>query len=189
MNNFMIGILAIQGDYEAHANILKQLNVKYTFVVSVEQLKECDGLIIPGGESSTILKFILLNGLFDEIIKFNKSGKPIFGTCAGAILLANKAINPEQKSLGLIDITIERNGYGRQLESRILMGETSLKDLSQKMAFIRAPKIIKLGKGVDIMARCDKEIVSVKQNKCIATTFHPELTSDFSWHKFFLSLV
>lgn len=182
----MIGILAIQGNYEAHARILSQLNMRYSFIVSPDQLKKCDGLIIPGGESSTMLKFILANGLFDEIKNFNAQHKPILGTCAGAILLAKEVISPAQTSLGLIDITIERNGYGRQFESHILTGEELLNHRPQEMLFIRAPKILKTD-GVKIVATCQNEVVGVEQNHCIALTFHPELLNITFWHEYFFS--
>ncbi|MGD9108977.1 MAG: pyridoxal 5'-phosphate synthase glutaminase subunit PdxT [Gammaproteobacteria bacterium] len=188
MNNKKIGILAIQGGYVAHAKILAQLEVEHSLVVSVEQLKQCDALIIPGGESSTILKFITANGLFEEIISFHACGKPIFGTCAGAILLAKKVINPPQKSLGLINVTIKRNAYGRQLESHIATGKNLVNNQQQEMVFIRAPKIMELGPQIKVLATCEEEPVAVEENNCLLTTFHPELSSDLFWHKYFLGM-
>lgn len=188
MSNKNIGILAIQGGYAAHAEMLAQLKAKYSLVVSVEQLKKCEALIIPGGESSTILKFITANGLFEEIINFNKQGKPIFGTCAGSILLAKEVINPSQKSLGLVNVTIKRNAYGRQLQSHISMGKNLINNKQQEMVFIRAPKIIEIGSKVKVLATCEEEPVAVEENDCLLTTFHPELSSDLFWHKYFLKM-
>ncbi|MGD9153360.1 MAG: pyridoxal 5'-phosphate synthase glutaminase subunit PdxT [Gammaproteobacteria bacterium] len=184
----MIGVLAIQGGYAAHAEMLAQLKVQYSLVVSVEQLKKCTALIIPGGESSTILKFITANGLFEEIISFHKQGKSIFGTCAGAILLAKKVINPPQKSLDFVDITIKRNAYGRQLQSHIAIGKNLINNQLQEMVFIRAPKIIELDPKVKVLATCGEEPVAVEENNCLLTTFHPELSSDLFWHKYFLEI-
>lgn len=184
----MIGILSIQGGYAAHAEILAQLKIKYSLIISVEQLKKCEALIIPGGESSTMLKFITANGLFEEIINFHREGRPIFGTCAGAILLAKKVINPPQKSLGLVNVTMKRNAYGRQLESHIAIGKNLVNNQQQEMVFIRAPKIIKFGAKVKLLATCEEEPVVVFENNCLLTTFHPELSKDLFWHKYFLGI-
>jgi len=182
----MIGVLAIQGDYMAHASILAQLKENYCLIVSAEQLNKCDGLIIPGGESPTILNIILQNGLFEAIKKFHTQGKPIFGTCAGAILSAKKVINPEQKSLGLVDVIIKRNAYGRQLQSHIVMGKNLLNNQPQEMVLIRAPKITQLGANVKVLATYEEDAVVVLENNCLLTTFHPELSPDLFWHKYFL---
>jgi 5'-phosphate synthase pdxT subunit len=183
----LIGILAIQGSFAAHANCLKKLNVAYRYVKSVQQLQDCDALIIPGGESTTILKFITSNGLFDAILQMAAQNKPIFGTCAGAILLAKKIVNSDQPTFDLIDMTIERNAYGRQLDSIIQHGTTSLSDQPQEMVFIRAPKIHAIGKNVQVIGKYNNEIVCVRQNNCLATTFHPELSANTLWHEYFLS--
>jgi 5'-phosphate synthase pdxT subunit len=182
----MIGILAIQGGFREHAQALSQLNVNNSLIVSVDQLKKCDGLILPGGESSVMLKFMVENGLFEEIIKFNMRALPIFGTCAGAILLAKKVINPAQKSLGLVDITMKRNAYGRQLQSHIVTGKNLLNNKSQEMVLIRAPKITQLGANVKVLATYEEDAIVVSENNCLLTTFHPELSRDLFWHKYFL---
>lgn len=185
----LVGILAIQGDFAAHAKMLRQLQVDCCYVRTVAQLRDCMALIIPGGESTTILKFISNNNLLEAILEFTRQGKPIFGTCAGAILLATKVINPEQQSLGLIDMTIARNGYGRQLASFIQHGTTCLSEQTQEMVFIRAPKICNIGSQVKILGKCNQDIVCVQQNNCLAATFHPELSSSLIWHKYFLQLI
>jgi len=185
----MIGILAVQGGFAAHVRALTKLKVKNSLVVSAEQLKECDGLILPGGESSVMLKFITENNLFAEIINFSAQGKSIFGTCAGAILLAKDVINPQQKSLGLVNITMQRNAYGRQLQSHVAMGETTLSSEKQEMVFIRAPKITRIGSNVKILAMYKEEVVCVAENNCLLTTFHPELSPDLFWHKYFVAAI
>lgn len=185
----MIGILAIQGDYLAHAKILTQLKVDYCLIISAEQLEKCDGLILPGGESSTMLKFIVENGLFEAIINFNAQGKSIFGTCAGAILLAKNVINPQQKSLGLVNVIIQRNAYGRQLQSNIVIGKNLINNQPQEMILIRAPKITRIGSNVKILATYKEDIVCVAENNCLLTTFHPELSPDLFWHKYFVAAI
>ncbi len=181
----MIGILAIQGDYEAHAKMLAQLHVSYCFVKTVTQLNACRALIIPGGESTTLLHFISRNGLFDAMIQFAQKEKPIFGTCAGAILLAKTVKNPTQKNLGLMNITIERNSYGRQMESMIAKGQTSLSSDEEEMVFIRAPKILNVGDNVEVLATYQDHPVFVREGHCLAATFHPELSKSLLWHRYF----
>jgi 5'-phosphate synthase pdxT subunit len=187
-----IGILALQGDYEAHAKMLAKLDVAVGYVRHKEELLACDGLVIPGGESTTFLNLLEIIGLKKAILDFAGKGHPVFGTCAGAILLATNVKNPPQESLGLIDMTIERNAYGRQLASFVDVGENKLtnkKDESCEMVFIRAPKIISVEKSVRVLAEYDSNPVCVQQNNCLAATFHPELSDDLSWHRYFLSLV
>lgn len=184
----MIGILAIQGDYEAHARMLVQLKAPYCFVRSSLELQSCQALIIPGGESTTLLKFLENSDLLDAMLTFARENKPVFGTCAGAILLAQKVLNPSQKSLELIDITIERNGYGRQVESTIAMGETSLCKEKVEMVFIRAPRIVNVGPQVEVIATYKNDPVFVRQNNCLAATFHPELSESLMWHHYFITL-
>src|SRR3974390_2749147 len=136
-----IGILAIQGDFEAHAEMLQSLGVVTVEVRTVANLEGCDGIILPGGESTTQLQFLQEEGLFEAIRKFAKQGGAVFGTCAGAILLATNVKNPEQGSLGLLDMTVLRNGYGRQLASDVFFGESSLRKEPLEMVFIRGPII------------------------------------------------
>jgi len=180
-----IGVLALQGDFDAHRKRLEQLGAKVVLVKKAEQLDEIDGLVIPGGESSTLLKLLGKAG-FDKLKEFVRS-KPTFGTCAGAILLANDVENPKQASLGALDITIRRNAYGRQVDSSIREGEFQNHPI--EMVFIRAPKIERVGDRVEVIAREGNDPVLVRQNKTLAATFHPELSDDRRVHEFFLDLV
>ena len=184
-----IGILAIQGDFEAHSRALARLGVEATFIRSPEDMAELDGIILPGGESTTHLKMLAEEGLLEALRKFAREGGALFGTCAGAILLAKEVKNPPQESLGLLDISIVRNGYGRQLASDVRAGSTKLKDEPLEMVFIRAPIIERVGRGVEILGECDGRPVMVQQGRILAATFHPELTADSSVHAHFLSLV
>jgi pyridoxal 5'-phosphate synthase pdxT subunit len=180
-----IGVLALQGDFDAHRKRLEELGANVVLVKKPEQLDQIDGLVIPGGESSTLLKLLGQTG-FDKLREFVRS-KPTFGTCAGAILLANNVENPKQASLGALDITIRRNAYGRQVDSSIREGEFQNHPI--EMVFIRAPKIERVGDGVDVIAREGNDPVLVRQNKALAATFHPELSEDHRIHRFFLNLV
>ena len=180
-----IGVLALQGDFDAHRKRLAELGAEVVLVKKPEQLDEIDGLVIPGGESSTFLKLLGEAG-FEKLNQFVRV-KPTFGTCAGAILLANQVENPPQVGLGAIDIAIRRNAYGRQVDSSIregLFGDSPI-----EMVFIRAPKIERLGSGVEVLATEGKDPVVVRQGKTMAATFHPELTSDPRVHRAFLDLV
>lgn len=183
-----IGVLAIQGDYAAHAEALIEAGAVPVEVRKREELKDLDGLIIPGGESTTILKFLERRHFFDELKKFC-SMHPVFGTCAGAILLAREVRNPEQKSLGVLDAVIERNAYGRQIDSSILFAETELSGEKLEMVFIRAPRIVEAGPQVEVLARRDGKPTLVRQGHLMAATFHPELTPDRRVHKVFVDLV
>ena len=183
-----IGILAIQGDYEAHSKVLERLGVEHTLVTTAKDLEGVRGLILPGGESTTHLKVLTEEGLLDAIRKFAADGGPFFGTCAGAILLAREVRGPSQPSLGLLDIVVQRNGYGRQLASDVRLGRTKLKDEPVEMVFIRAPIIEAVGKGVDVLAEYEGHPVLVEQGRVMAATFHPELTSDGTIHEHFLKL-
>jgi 5'-phosphate synthase pdxT subunit len=183
-----VGILAIQGDYEAHARRLEELGAETSFIRKPEELDAIDAIVIPGGESSTILKFLERNGFFEKLRKFVKT-KPAFGTCAGAILLANEVENPTQASLGAMDILVRRNAYGRQLESDIRTATTKLGSEPLEMVFIRAPQIERVGSGVEILAEAEGLPVLVRQGKVMAATFHPELSPDTRVHAEFLKLV
>ncbi len=180
-----IGVLALQGDFDAHRKRLEELGVEVVLVKKPEQFDEIDGLVIPGGESSTFLKLLGEAG-FEKLKQFVRV-KPSFGTCAGAILLANQIENPAQVGLGAIDIAIRRNAYGRQVDSSIregLFGDSPI-----EMIFIRAPKIERLASGVEVLATEGKDPVVVRQGKTMAATFHPELTDDPRVHQAFLDLV
>jgi len=184
-----IGILAVQGDFEAHAARLQQLGVEPVRVRRVSQLKGIEGLILPGGESTTQLQFLTEEGLAEAITERARQGLAIFGTCAGAILLAREVRNPQQPSLGLMDITVVRNAYGRQLESTVFAGRTVLRDEPLEMVFIRAPVIEQIGRGVTPLAWRDDRPVLVRQGRLLAATFHPELSADPLVHQYFLKII
>lgn len=184
-----IGIVAIQGDYEAHAKVLERMGVEHHFVRKPADLKGLDGIILPGGESTTHLKVMTEEGLFAALKQFGANGGAFFGTCAGAILLARAVHGPPQDSLGLLDISVLRNGYGRQLASDVHMGPTKLRTAPLEMVFIRAPIIESTGEGVSILAEDAGHPVLVRQGRILAATFHPELTDDNAVHEYFLTLV
>jgi len=182
-----VGILALQGDFALHARILDRMAAPWKLVKHPAELREVSGLIMPGGESTTMLKFFAREGMGEAIQEFAAAGKPIFGTCAGAILLAREVLNPPQDHLGLLDITIERNAYGRQIDSSVRAGECpDLADRPVEMVFIRAPIVRRVGEGVRVLGRCDGLPVLVEQGNVIAATFHPELTDDTTVHRYFL---
>ncbi len=180
-----IGVLALQGDFDAHRRRLEELGAEVTLVKKPEQLEQIDGLVIPGGESSTFLKLLGEQG-FTKLKEFVRV-KPTFGTCAGAILLAKEVENPQQTGLGAIDIGIRRNAYGRQIDSSIREGV--FRGTPIEMVFIRAPKIERVGPQVEILATEGNDPVVVRQGKTLAATFHPELTEDARVHEEFLQLV
>ena len=180
-----IGVLAVQGDFDAHRKRLEQLGAEVVLVRKPEQLDEVDGLVLPGGESGAFLRILGEEGI-QKLKQFVRL-KPAFGTCAGAILLAKEITNPEQPGLGALDIRIRRNAYGRQIDSSIregLLGDTPI-----EMVFIRAPKIERVGPGVEVIATEGKDPVAVRQGKTMAATFHPELSEDTRIHQEFLKLV
>jgi 5'-phosphate synthase pdxT subunit len=183
-----IGVLAIQGDYEAHKARLEQLGAEVTLVRKPEQLDAIDGIVIPGGESSTFLNFLAEHGFLEKLRDF-VSTKPTFGTCAGAILLAKQVENPPQQSLAAMDIRIRRNAYGRQIDSSIREAQTTLGGKPLEMVFIRAPKIVGTGKGVEILATAGDDPVLVRQGKILVATFHPELSEDTRVHQEFVKMV
>ena len=185
--NQSIGILAVQGDFEKHAQMLERIGAPWKLVKHVSDLEGVAGLIMPGGESTTMLKFLEEEGLGPAILEFAAQGKPIFGTCAGAILLAKEVLNPHQANLGLIDISIERNAYGRQIDSSVRRGDCpELSDHRVEMVFIRAPIIRRVGADVRVVGTCDGVPVLVEQGNILAATFHPELTEDEAIHRYFL---
>ncbi len=185
-----VGVLALQGDFDAHRRRLEELGAAVVLVKKPEQLDEIDGLVIPGGESGTFLKLLGEKG-FEKLKQFVRL-KPTFGTCAGAILLAKDVENPKQAGLGALDITIRRNAYGRQIDSSIREGKLLDRDRHEtpiEMVFIRAPKIEKVGNGVEVLATEGKDPVVVRQGKAMAATFHPELSEDTRIHQAFLDLI
>jgi 5'-phosphate synthase pdxT subunit len=182
-----IGILALQGDFDAHRKRLQELGVEPVLVRKPEQLDEVDGLIIPGGESSVFLNLLGEQG-FKKLSDFVRE-KPTFGTCAGCILLAREVENPAQKGIGALDITVRRNAYGRQIDSTILEGPTKLEGGPLEQVYIRAPRIERVGPEVEVLAERDGHPVLVRQGKLLAATFHPELSADTRVHAEFLKLV
>jgi pyridoxal 5'-phosphate synthase pdxT subunit len=187
-NPLTIGVLALQGAFEAHAKALTALGVTAKLVRTPAELADLDGLIIPGGESTTFLKFLERGGFLDVLESFVKT-TPTFGTCAGAILLAKNVENPTQKSLAVLDITVERNAYGRQIDSAILTAPTKLEGGPLEMVFIRAPRITHTGPQVETLATRDGSPVPVREGHLLAATFHPELSNDPRVHQLFLDLI
>jgi 5'-phosphate synthase pdxT subunit len=184
-----VGILALQGDVSLHAIALHELGIEAVHIKMPQQLKDLDGLIIPGGESTALLRLAEPIGMLEAITVFAQSGGAILGTCAGAILLATKVTNPAQQSLGLIDITIRRNGYGRQINSSEVTGQghPPLSNFVIPMTFIRAPRITILGKAVKVLASYQDEPVLVEQGNIMAATFHPELQANTSIYEYWLT--
>ena len=188
-----IGVLALQGDFDAHRRRLEELGAEVVLVKKPEQLDAIDGLVIPGGESGTFLKLLGEDG-FEKLKQFVRL-KPTFGTCAGAILLATEVENLKQAGLGAIDIRIRRNAYGRQLDSSIREGRLLQSSVNNKpaspleMVFIRAPKIEHVGTGVEVIATEGDDKVAVRQGRTMAATFHPELSEDTRVHQAFLDLI
>jgi 5'-phosphate synthase pdxT subunit len=189
-NPVRVGVLSLLGDFEAHRRRLEELGAQVVLVKKPEQLDEIDGLVIPGGESGTFLKLLGETG-FEKLRQFVRV-KPTFGTCAGAILLANEVENPRQAGLGALNIRIRRNAYGRQIDSSIREGRLVDHDRREspiEMVFIRAPKIEHLGHGVEVLAREGEDPVFVRQGRTMAATFHPELSADTRIHQAFLDLI
>ena len=183
-----IGVLAIQGDYAAHAQALAESGADPVEVRKPEELAALDGLVLPGGESTTMLKFLERRGFLDALQSF-ASAHPVFGTCAGAILLAREVSNPAQRSMGILDAVVERNAYGRQIDSTILTAHTTLPGGPLEMVFIRAPRIVQTGPAVEVLALRDEFPVLVRQGKIMAATFHPELSQDRRVHRLFVDAV
>jgi pyridoxal 5'-phosphate synthase pdxT subunit len=179
-----IGILALQGDAEAHAAAMREAGAETALVRLPAQLEDLDGLVIPGGESSTLLKLAARDGMFDALRRFAET-MPVFGTCAGCILLARHVRRPEQPSLGVLDITVERNAYGRQIDSAILTTPIALPGGPMEAVYIRAPRIAAIGPGVEVLASRDGAPVLVRQGRLLAATFHPELSADRRVHRLF----
>ncbi len=186
-----VGVLALQGDFAAHGAALERAGAAAVYVREREQLRDVDGLVIPGGESTTMLKLLRYDGLFDALVEFGQR-KPIFGTCAGAILLAKRVTGPAQESLGLMDMEIERNAYGRQIDSRVaeLEPEAEFEERAGagklEAVFIRAPVIRRVGAGMKVLAWYAGDPVLVENGAHMAATFHPELTRERRVHGLFL---
>ena len=194
INRKRVGVLALQGDFDAHAKSITAAGGEAVEVRTAEQMRSVDGLVIPGGESTTMLKLLNMMNLVEPLAEFVKT-KAVFGTCAGAILLASEVLNPSQQSFGAMDLTVERNAYGRQIDSRV--ANISPGADFQKRAgagdveavFIRAPIIRRTGPDVKVLAEYDGDPVLVEQGRHLVATFHPELTHDPRVHKLFLSKI
>lgn len=182
-----VGVLALQGDFDAHRKRLEELGAEVVLVKKPEQFDEIAALVIPGGESTTFLKLLGEEG-FRKLREFVRL-KPTFGTCAGAILLARDVLNPPQKGLGVLDVSIRRNAYGRQLDSHIISEPSELGGDPLEMVFIRAPKFEELGPKVKVLAREGNDPVLIRDKQVLAATFHPELSEDKRVHEYFLQEV
>jgi pyridoxal 5'-phosphate synthase pdxT subunit len=184
----VVGILAVQGDFALHAKMLDRIGVPWRLIKHARELQQVDALIMPGGESTTMLKFFESEGMGADIRDFAAEGKPVFGTCAGTILLAKEVLSPPQEHLDLLDITVERNAYGRQIDSAIRTGECpELSSQPIEMVFIRAPIIRRLGDQVRVLGRAAGLPVLVEQGNVLAATFHPELSGDETIHRYFVA--
>lgn len=184
----MIGVLALQGAFDVHAKRLTELGATAHLVRKPDELTSLDALVLPGGESTTFLKHLERAGFYSVLDEFVRT-KPVFGTCAGCILLAKQVSNPPQRSFGVLDIDVERNAYGRQNDSVIISSETSLPGGPMEMVFIRAPRISRLGPGIEVLARRDGDPVLVRSGSILSATFHPELSDDRRVHQLFLEIV
>jgi 5'-phosphate synthase pdxT subunit len=187
-----IGVLALQGAFIEHEQVLKRIGVEAVEVRLPEHLDRLDGLIIPGGESTTIGKVARRWGLLEPLLAFARSGRPLWGTCAGMIFIAKDVVDgkPDQPLLALLDVTVRRNAFGRQVDSfEADLDVPALGDEPFHAVFIRAPLIERVGEGVEVLAKLgDEMIVAVRQGNLLATAFHPELTEDDRFHRYFLSL-
>jgi 5'-phosphate synthase pdxT subunit len=189
-----VGVLALQGDFDAHARAIGRAGGEAVEVRTAEQLRSVDGLVIPGGESTTMLKLLNMMNLIEPLAEFARA-KPVFGTCAGAILLATEVLNPSQQSFAALDLTVERNAYGRQIDSRVANISPAAEFHRRAGAgdveavFIRAPIIRRVGPGVTVLAEYDGDPVLVEQGRHLVATFHPELTHDARVHRLFLSKI
>ena len=190
-----IGVLALQGDYAAHARMLSACGVAVREVRKSVQLAGLDGLVLPGGETSALLKLMENTGLEEALVAFHAASGALFGTCAGMILLAAKVCSPDQRSLGLMDIDVERNAYGRQIDSFESEAEWLAPDLAAEdqgnplpLVFIRAPRLVRVGEDVQPLARCRGDVVLARQGRVLVASFHPEMSHDLRVHRLFLKL-
>ncbi|HJH07335.1 MAG TPA: pyridoxal 5'-phosphate synthase glutaminase subunit PdxT [Fusobacterium ulcerans] len=184
-----IGILALQGAFQEHKNILDSLNIDNCLVKTKEQLKDIDGIILPGGESTAMGKLLRDFDILEPLKEKIKNGFPVFGTCSGMILLAEKLSNSEVVHLGVMEIEVKRNAYGRQLGSFETLGDFKGIDKKVKMVFIRAPYVENIKEGVEILSVVNGNITAVREKNMLAVSFHPELTADTSVHEYFLDIV
>lgn len=185
-----VGVLALQGDYEAHARALAELGAEPLYVTRPAHLDAVDSLVLPGGESTTMAKLIEAYALAPALAGLRRAGRPLLGTCAGLILLASEiAGHPDQLRLGLIDVSVRRNAFGRQVDSfETRLEAPALGREPLPAVFIRAPRIVRVGAGVEVLARLGEECVLARQGCVLVATFHPELTPDRRVHRLFLSM-
>jgi 5'-phosphate synthase pdxT subunit len=183
-----IGILALQGDFAAHAASLRSLGVEPCEVRRSDRLEQLAGLIIPGGESTTLLNLMRDEPWFERLEEFHRRGGALLGTCAGAILLARRVTGPEQRCLGLLDVEVERNAYGRQVDSFEAEVDLVGSDEPLRASFIRAPRFRRLGTRVEVLATLGGEPVLVREGRVVAATFHTELTGERRLHSLFLEM-
>lgn len=184
-----VGVLALQGSFSRHRRVLESVGVTPREIRTAADLDGLSGLVLPGGESTTMLKLMENEGLEDAIRAFHVGGGALFGTCAGLILLADRVTGPEQRSLGLLDVRVERNAFGRQIDSFEIDLAWTEDDQGIRGVFIRAPRIRALGPGVRALAHLDGEPVLVRAGRVLAATFHPELTDDARLHRYFVERV
>ena len=182
------GVLALQGDFAAHAEALRRAGASVREVRRVHELEGLDGLVLPGGESTTLLKLMDDQGWPDALRRFHRGGGALFGTCAGAILLAREVRNPAQASLGLLDVVVLRNSYGRQVDSFEAQVDAPALGRAIEAVFIRAPRFEALGPRVEVLARLGDQPVLVREGRVLAAAFHPELTGDLGLHGLFLAV-
>ena len=189
-----VGILALQGDFEAHGRVVEELGAQPVYVRHEQELRDLDGLIIPGGETTTMLKLLQDEGLFGPVMRF-ADRHPVMGTCAGSILMAKKVMSPAQNSFGLMDLTVKRNAYGRQADSSIRSIEPTPEFVERtnpgrlEAVFIRAPIIRRVGEAVTVLLRDGANPILVEQGRHLAVTFHPELSKDRRLHVLFLDKI
>jgi pyridoxal 5'-phosphate synthase pdxT subunit len=187
----VIGVLGLQGDFAAHGRVLTGLGADWRIVKKPDQLGGLAGLIVPGGESTTLIKLMDSFSFWEPLRAFAASGGGVLGTCAGMIIAARQVRNPPQRSLGLIDITVERNSYGRQIDSFEARGQFHApagQSRPLEMVFIRAPRIVRLGPQVEQLASCRGDCVLARQERVMVASFHPELTADATVHQLFLQM-
>jgi 5'-phosphate synthase pdxT subunit len=192
MKKINVGVLALQGDFKEHIKMLKGLNVPVIEIRFPKQLEKIDGLIIPGGESTTINKLMEKYGFREKLKDFRRSGKPIFGTCAGLIILASE-VSGKGPGLGFIDMKVKRNAYGRQIDSFEEMVSINFDHkpdpVDFKSVFIRAPKIVYTGKNVKVLSSLGDEVMLAREENILVCAFHPELTDDTRIHKYFIEMI
>jgi len=185
-----VGVLALQGDFAAHGSALERAGCGWVEVRHPREVKEVSGLVIPGGESTTLTKFLQRDSFAQTIVEAARSGMPLYGSCAGAILLSNEVIGNDTVPLRLIDVAIERNAYGRQIDSFVAHAPCpALGPPELEMVFIRAPIVRRVGAGVEVLAYWRDDPVFLRQGNVLLTTFHPELTEDPRVHRFFASMI